>query len=86
MSELKNYVVYACPNCHLIQMSRCDRKTRKCFRCNRTLSLNWSKIKILFSSDSSREAIEAVKRLKIEQVEYDPTRVFVRSSLLRKNG
>jgi len=85
MSELKNYLVYACPHCHLIQMSRCDRKTRKCFRCNRTLSLDWSKIKVLFSSNSAREAIAAVKRLKIEQAGSNPARVFVRSSLLGRN-
>jgi len=49
------------------------------------LSLDWSKIKVLFSSNSAREAIAAVKRLKIEQAGSNPARVFVRSSLLGRN-
>ncbi len=85
MRELKSYVVYACPKCHLIQMSRCDRKTRKCFKCNTTLKLNWSVIKVLFSSDSAREAVEAVKRLKIGEGGSDSRRIFVKSSSLKEN-
>jgi len=52
-------------------MSRRDRKTRRCFRCNKTLRLDWSEIRVLFSSNSAREAVEAVKRLKIEQAKSD---------------
>ncbi len=49
------------------------------------MRLNWSKIKVLFSSNSAREAIEVVKRLKLEGIKSDPARVFVRSSFLEKS-
>jgi len=63
-------------------MSRCDRKTRKCFGCGSTLRLDWSVIKILFSTDSVRDAVETVKRLKMRDVKSDPREAFVKFSSL----
>ena len=84
MERLRSYVVYACPKCHLAQMSRCDRKTRKCFGCGSTLRLDWSRIPVLYSTDSAREAIEVVKKLKAGRDSSGSSGAFVRSSLLKR--
>jgi len=49
------------------------------------LKLDWSRIDVLYATDSSREAIEALKRLKAERGSSGSSEVFVRSSLLKES-
>ena len=61
---LRKWLIIGCPNCHLIQIVKSDIKTRKCPRCNKTIKLDYTKIRILHKADNPKEAIYILQKLK----------------------
>jgi len=60
----KKYGLIVCPNCRKAKAVDLSVKKTKCFRCNKTLSLD--KVKILYSSNSNEEIRNAIGLLNAE--------------------
>jgi Zn-finger nucleic acid-binding protein len=60
----RKWFIIGCPNCHLIQVVRSDIKTRRCPRCNKTIRLDYTKIRILRKVDNPRDAVYMLQKLK----------------------
>lgn len=65
--EIRDWRIIACPNCKTLQIVRSDQKTRRCPKCERTIRLDYAKLRIWFRSRSVREAQYVLQRLKERQ-------------------
>ena len=60
--------MYQCRNCGLPQYGRNDRKSRECVKCSFINDLtDRRRLKVLFESDSVKEAFEAVAHAKMNR-------------------
>jgi len=62
------WYIIICPHCNLLQTVRVGQKYRKCFRCGKTLTLDYSKIKIIYKSNNIKDVNYVLQRLKELQV------------------
>lgn len=63
--KLQRYVLIGCPKCHQPLYARTDRKTIQCRLCGYTIELLWTKIKPLYTTDSTQEILQALKIAKV---------------------
>ncbi|MCK4953433.1 DUF1922 domain-containing protein [Candidatus Bathyarchaeota archaeon] len=59
------YLVFMCPRCGSLRYARENQKTAGCFKCGYRMTVDPTKIRILFKTDKSEEAIAAVQKYKI---------------------
>lgn len=62
------WYIIICPHCNLLQSVRASQKYHKCFKCGKTLTLDYSKIKIVYKSNNIKDVNYALQRLKELQV------------------
>ena len=56
-----------CPRCGSLRYARENQKTAGCFKCGYRMTVDPAKIRILFKTDKSEEAIAVVQKYKIER-------------------
>jgi len=59
--------VIGCLKCHLLQIVRTDRKTRKCLGCGYHMKIDFRKIRVWFKSRSLKDTEYALQKLKMMQ-------------------
>lgn len=60
------YVVFICPKCGSVRYSKSKHKKALCFNCGYQISIDPSKIRILFRTSKREKAMEAVKEYKMK--------------------
>jgi len=63
--NLKKYVLFGCPKCHNLTYARTDRKTTLCRKCGYRIKIDFAKIQPLYTTDSTKQIIETIKKAKI---------------------
>ena len=63
---MSRYLVFACPRCGTFRYAKEGQKTARCFTCDYQTSLDSHKTRIFLKTESRKQAIEAVKRYKME--------------------
>lgn len=66
-NERRLYLVFMCPKCGALRYAKASQKTALCFGCGYQIPLDPNKIRVLFRTDSSEEAIEAVQKYKMKR-------------------
>lgn len=59
--------VIGCLRCHLLQIVRTDRKTRKCLGCGYNMKIDFRKIRVWYKSRNLKDVQFALQKLKIQQ-------------------
>jgi len=58
--------IIGCWKCHMLQIVRSDRKTRKCPRCGYVMQLDFRRIRTWFKSDDLKTVEYALQKLKMK--------------------
>ena len=66
--QFRKFVIIGCLRCHLLQVARTDRKTRKCPRCGYQMKLDFRKIKVFFKTDKVQDATYVLQQMKLQQM------------------
>jgi len=62
------WYIIMCPYCGLLQIVRAGQKTRKCFKCGKTVKLDYSKVRVVYKSDNIRDVNYILLKLKEKQI------------------
>ena len=65
--QIVEWRVIGCLKCHLLQIVRTDRKTRRCLGCGYTMKINFRKIHVWYKSRNLKDAQFALQKLKLLQ-------------------
>ena len=56
-----------CPKCGFLRYAKERQKTAYCFNCGYRVSVDPARIRILYKTEKSEKAVEAVKKFKMRQ-------------------
>ena len=63
----KLYFVFVCPRCGSLRYARESQKTARCFTCGYRVPIDPARIRILFKTEKSEEAMAAVQNYKMRR-------------------
>jgi hypothetical protein len=61
------WYIIICPYCNLLQTVRADERYHTCYKCGKTLKLDYKKIRILYKSSNLKDVNWVLLRLKEKQ-------------------
>lgn len=61
------WYIIICPYCNLLQTVRADQKYRVCYKCGKTIVLDYRKVKVLYKSSNLKDVNWTLQRLKEKQ-------------------
>jgi acetyl-CoA carboxylase beta subunit len=64
--NLKLYALIKCQKCRKYLYCRTDRKTTSCPWCRHQIKLDFSKVQVFYTTDSTKEILTVLKRFKAE--------------------